>query len=429
MKTFAPIQLPALRGTFGDWTYYSCVMRMPEVAERINYAEELHPNRKLSELIQREITKKRAKEISSYLANEKERFFNSLVVAVYGGEPQWFPVQINSSENISSVAGKGDVAAEVKEANLAISGALGILTLSGGEKLFAIDGQHRLSGMKALNAAKKTDKEKQFEDDDDDVDLVPMILVAHSNSTLQRTRRLFTTLNKKAIAVNKKERIALDENDAMAITARRLVEEHEWFGERRISMAATNNLPVKDRSSLTTIGNLYDILTILFVDIEMIGSKRDLGTERLSDERLEHCFQVASAYFSGLVSAIPELARYFDSEDPNEVVSQYRNDTGGSVYFRPLGLYIMTEVVRSLVAAGIDWKVMLPKLPRFLSDQPFQGVLWTERGTIEPKGKVIVRELLEHMAGLQVKKSADLKQRYAKFLGKEIEEVELPPPV
>ena len=412
MKTTPRLQLPALRGQFGEWIYYTCIMRMPELAARVDYAEALHPNKQLSQLIQRSLKEKRSIEIAEYLGRESERFFNSLVIAVYGGEPQWSPVKINAPKSEYS---------EVLD-DQATENSLGILTLSGAEELFAIDGQHRLSGMKTLFSGSAG-----VDTSDVASDLVPVILVAHSNKTIERTRRLFTTLNKTAVAVSKKERIALDENDAMAIIARRLVEEHEWFGEGRIAMAPTNNLPSNDKSSLTTIGNLYDILTIIFVDIIKVGSKKHLQTIRLDDEALNRCFGLAVEYFEILGSIIPELKAYFRSRDPESVVRQYRHDGGGSVYFRPLGLTIMTEVIRALNAKGKNWRKLIPKLPRELDQLPYQGLLWSERSTIQPTGKVLTRELLEYMAGLPPK--ADLQTRYARFLAVPRAKVVLPPKI
>jgi len=411
MKQPPHLQLPALRGQFGDWIYYSCIIRMPELASRVDYADVLHPNKQLSQLIQRTLNSKRSGEIAKYLRREKERFFNSLVIAVYGGEPHWSPIKID--------APKSEYSERLDDQTTESS--LGILTLSGEEELFAIDGQHRLSGMKALFSA------KGHVDSNDYVsaDLVPVLLVAHSNANIKRTRRLFTTLNKTAIPVSKKERIALDENDAMAIVARRLVEEHAWFDESRIAMAATNNLSISDKSSLTTIGNLYDILTILFVDIENIESKKNLQTIRLSDEILDRCFEIAVKYFETLASIIPELKLYFNSENPESIVSQYRHGSGGSIYFRPLGLTIITEVIRALKKDGRNWKKLLTKLPRELNGTPFQGLIWSDRSTIQPTGKVLTRELLEYMVGLPAKK--DLRSRYAKFLGHSMAKVVLPP--
>ena len=53
--------VPAVRGVFGTWVYYSALLNLGDVADHVKVAEEIHPNKKLSEMIQRELTKKRAK--------------------------------------------------------------------------------------------------------------------------------------------------------------------------------------------------------------------------------------------------------------------------------------------------------------------------------------------------------------------------------
>ena len=88
------IVLPSLRGVFGDWIYYSCLIPMAEIASRVDFANEIQKNKKLSKLIQRELKRNRASEIKDYLLQENERFFNSLVIAIHGGRPNWFQVGI-----------------------------------------------------------------------------------------------------------------------------------------------------------------------------------------------------------------------------------------------------------------------------------------------------------------------------------------------
>src|SRR5689334_15523721 len=82
--------LPALRGVFGDWVYYSCLMPLSEVGSRVKFAGQIiRKSERLSEWIQREIKGGRAHEIARYLVREEQRFFNSLVVAIHGGDPAW----------------------------------------------------------------------------------------------------------------------------------------------------------------------------------------------------------------------------------------------------------------------------------------------------------------------------------------------------
>src|ERR1019366_4366533 len=93
-----------------------------------------------------------------------------------------------------------------------------IIAFDGSEKLFAVDGQHRVVGIQRAVAAKEALGDEE----------VCVIFVGHSNDRvgLQRTRRLFTTLNRYAKPVNKTEIIALDEDAAVAIVTRRLLESY-----------------------------------------------------------------------------------------------------------------------------------------------------------------------------------------------------------
>ena len=199
-----PIVLPALRGIMGNRAYYSCLMTLRELATRVNYAKEIHVNESLSDMIQRALEDKRSEEIAAYLQDNSDRFFNSLVVAVYDGEPNWHPLS-----NVKSRYGP-DTTLELSEETIE---SVGFLTLRGDEKLFALDGQHRLAGIKRAIHGRMTDPE----------DEVSVIFLGHKNTTdgLEATRRLFTTLNKTARPIRKNAVIALDEGDVMATSRSR----------------------------------------------------------------------------------------------------------------------------------------------------------------------------------------------------------------
>lgn len=401
--------IPALRGVFGDWVYYSCLMPAEVVARQISFAEELHKNKKLSELIQREIKKKRGLEIANYLRTQNERFFNSLVVAVYGGDPDWFEFGIKSQNKEVSVDDIPEYALH----------SFGFIHFDGGEKLFALDGQHRLAGIK-----------KVFADGKRIADEISVVLVAHKNTKkgLERTRRLFTTLNKTAIPVSKGEKIALDENDVMAITVRRLVEENQMFEGDRIAINATNNLAKTDLHSLTTIGNLYDVLTILFSKIFSKASIKDLQYNRPDDQNLNAYYETACDFFGLLQDNIPELKSFFRAKDFSRVVKNNRGSFGGSVVFRPLGLTIYTETIQRLSAdhSLIESVRLVSKIPRNLTKEPFGGVLWDSRkGVIITKGRVLARNLMLYMLG-EDRGSDKLLEDYALALDKDVNDTRLP---
>src|SRR6266487_2009549 len=71
-----------------------------------------------------------------YLLSSTQRFFNALVVGAYGGNPNWYELAIR-------MEGSG-----LEPLPEYIEGTLGILKLDGSEKLSAIDGQHRVAGIK-----------------------------------------------------------------------------------------------------------------------------------------------------------------------------------------------------------------------------------------------------------------------------------------
>ena len=172
------LYLPALRGIIGDWVYYPTLMKLKDLTERVSIAKEIYQSPTLSEMAQKWIKKNRGKEIKDYLLEQKQRFLNSLVVAVYEGDPSWYGITNLRPNNKLDV---GKVPDEVIES-------IGILRLSGTERLFALDGQHQLIGIEEAL------KEKPQLGDDE----LSVILIAHHADPAgkERSRRLFTTLNK-----------------------------------------------------------------------------------------------------------------------------------------------------------------------------------------------------------------------------------------
>ena len=392
----------------GDWVYYSCLLDLRELSLRVDYAKEIHNNEKLSDMIQRRLEEYRGKLIAEYLHMQPERFFNSLIVAVYGGQPNWHA--------LSDVRSKGEND-ELKNLTESTIASVGFLTLSGDEKLFALDGQHRLAGIK-----------KAIEDGliQDTYDEVSVILVAHKNTKrgLERTRRLFTTLNKTTKPVSKGGIIALDEDDVMAICVRRLIEETDLFSGKRIAFVATNNMPVTNVSSLTTIGNLYDILTILFSVAKSSLKKPKTGLQRVrpDDEKLDLYFEFSKDFFVQLSRSLRELNEFFGASSTTKIVKKYRGNHGGSMLFRPIGLEIFVRIVARLTEdMSLSNAIKLAaKLPRDLSKVPYKGLMWdvnTKR--ILNSHRVTLREILLYMVGVSKISDEDLLERYRKEIGNE----------
>lgn len=403
--------LPALRGLFGDWVFYTCLMPLREIASRVDYAKVLHKSSKLSEMIQRELEEGRAEEIATYLQTQEQRFFSSLVIAVYGGNPSWHDIG-DFTSNLPGVS--------VEKIPVQALDSFGLLLFTGKEQLFAVDGQHRLAGIKT--AVRKDDSIGQEE--------ASVLLVAHQNTPngIERTSRLFTTLNKTARPVSKGEIIALDEDDVMAIIARWMVENHPFFAEDGVAFTATNNLPPNDFTHLTTIGNLYDVLGLLFTKGQKRRVLTDLKFYRPSEKNLARYYKFASRFFSLLKDEFKPLNEFFRARDSSRIVRKYRGQFGGNVMFRPIGLTMMTEVIAKLSETRKlkECVKIAGTLPQDLAKPPYVGILWDKtKKRMDNQGKALARDLLLFILDeIPKRKRIDLGKRYARAIGRDPEDGE-----
>jgi DNA sulfur modification protein DndB len=397
------IVLPALRGVMGEWIFYSCLMNLQEIANRVRFADEVHKNVSLSDMIQRQLQQGRSALIAKYIKDQKERFFNSLVVATYGGDPNW-----HALSNVKIKTSQVELADLADETMASV----GFLTFQGSEILFALDGQHRLAGIK------KAIKDGLHQDPFDEISV---IFVAHEKTKtgLERTRRLFTTLNKTARPVSKGDIIALDEDDVMAISVRWLVEERDFFAGDKLAYVASNNMPVSNIASLTTIGNLYDLLAILFTlgSGDLRKAKPELQRIRPADDVLQRYFNLASDFLTLLRKSFPELNEFFSAKSTKSVVSKYRGSHGGSALFRPIGLEIFVRIISKLAQSMplSDAVKVASKLPRTLDEAPYAGLMWDiSNQTISNSHKVTLREVLLYMIGHSQMTASTLAERYRK---------------
>jgi DNA sulfur modification protein DndB len=163
--------VPALRATMGDWKYYVTVMKIGKIARECRLAEEIHTDKDLDALIQRAIQDRVAKEMVPYLLNEPQRFYGALVVAVYGGEPEFSPVRVDEHELIDD-----------KDKDRSSYG-FGLLRFDGSQTYYALDGQHRL---KSIQEAIKIEPDLAKEE-------ITVIILKHEDSKegLQRVRVTF----------------------------------------------------------------------------------------------------------------------------------------------------------------------------------------------------------------------------------------------
>jgi len=390
--------LPSLRGRMGDWIYYTAVMKLKDIRDRVHFATDIHKSKKLQEFIQRTLTS-RDKEIANYLLNQRQRFFNSLIVGVYGGDPQWVELKVSQHEILPDFS-------------LSEQGILGFLKLSGEETLFALDGQHRVSGIKkALN--KLTPDSTLFDDE------VSVIFIGHKKSPegLRRTRRLFTTLNRYAKPVKLSEIIALDEDDIGAIVTRNIIDDHKLFHNKRLSASKSNSIPTSDQDSFTNIVFLYKCISVLLKAyfqkqgiISSRGWKKFLKI-RPTQEQIDTAYSFIFYLWDKVSESFQPIREYLKKDDAQE----FRNENGGCILFRPIGLQMFMETIAEWIEKSDDEPKeiverilsLLSRIELDISKPPWQGLLWesaAKRMITASENREVGRNLLLYMTGFNLEK-------------------------
>lgn len=365
----------------GSWTTYSCMMRLIDVSELIGFADELHTVKKLSDKIQRNLKSERQKEIAQYLLENEDRFFNSIVVAVYDGDPNWHDIDgLKPNSNEASQLTFPEYAEDC----------LGFLSITKKEKIFALDGQHRLAGIKHA-----IEKDKNLGDE-----LLNVIVLAHSNTPEGkiRSRRLFTTLNKKSEIVSKDEIIALDEDDISACITRNLIEssEFKFLSEKNISFSTG---PVRGDTNITTLVNLYDNIQ------KLVAFKLNIPINKLDNYKYENnksLYDFVKEFYYYTFKFCTELMSSINNTlSPGE---SRKSSSGGHMLLRPLGWDTYTDIVISGLKENnshlekIIQRILSKDLN--LSSDLLLGKLYSRKGTImklsSSNYKEIEQALLKH---------------------------------
>ena len=384
----------SLREKSGDWIYYLTSFTYKEVNENVKRVDdELHKSKSLNELIQRSLTDN-VNSIARYIENQKEHFFNALVLAVYDGDPQWREIELNYGDG------------EKYE--------MGILELSGKEKIFPVDGQHRVEGIKQVLAGEKG---SDYEDE-----TIPVILIGHKNTPigLQRTRRLFSTLNRYAKPVSLNDIIALDEDDIVAIVTRHLIENCELFKEKRLNNHKQKAIPEKDKTAFTNIISLYECNTELLkyfikdkevsIDNKLLKGKRKIEEycrKRPPDEDITKFINFVDDYWASFSSKITPIKEYLLKDVDEAPVSSFRNKEGGNLIFRPIGQRPFVLCALSLYEIYKDFEQVMAKMDLVnydLTNEVWKFIAWNpiSKKMIASSNGKLIELMLKYFVGVEL---------------------------
>lgn len=423
---------PTIRAQMGDWFYYLTTLPFYEVARRVLPATQFFHPSSLNKWIQRDVMPRRRIEIAEYLINQPERFFNGIVVGVYQGEPKWYNIEVDEN-NIFGTSGM----------DARFEKALGILQLSGEERLYAIDGQHRVAGIKeALDRLRSAGREEEYITLANE-DLGIVIVAADVEAGhLQRIRRMFSTLNKTARPVSTAELIALDEDDASAIVTRRLATEFEELNKVTqqpgrqsdmglIHLGKSTHIPRSNHHSITTIVTLLDIVRSAF-KAEVSFLKNRYTGNRPKEENLDSLYDQASQMWLLLKEHCLEMGEVMGSEPAELLASKFRRLDGGHVLFRPIGQQAFSGALGVLRARGISTEDAIAHLclaPMELSRPPWLHVMWNPiTNRMVNSYRVLAEALFLHMVGARPRTTGyDVIGKYRELHGETDAPVELIP--
>jgi DNA sulfur modification protein DndB len=404
-KTKDIIHLPCLRGRMGDWLYYVTLMSFAEVGKRVKLPHEIDEKYddeklKLGDWIQRKIEKNRTKNIVDYLIRTEQRFFNSLILGLYDGNPTWQEVDVQTSAEYND-----------EDQLTYLSKTFGILSLHGNESIFAIDGQHRaLSIRKAIQ-----------EDPSLSADEISVIFIAHKTDEVGkiRTRRLFSTLNKYAKPVSQSEIIALSEDNNCSIITRALVDEFDILAGK-VLVIKNRSISPENTSAFTNIMVLYDIVERLLTDKSIAGikvtgkNKNSYIKNRVSDAEIDSDIKYVKKLLKEVISAIPSLAAFFANGKVN------RAKKGTSLLFRPIGQNILFNTLKVAIDQAKKKKALdyFSKDTFNLSNKVWNKIFWdSETNTIiteKSRQRFATLLILEHL-GFEAKRTKKDQQVFDSF--------------
>lgn len=370
--------LPAIRSHVGDWNYYVTTLTFNEVASLIKDPDEIHERKQLSTWIQRVAIEEHSDAIANYILQTEQRFLGALIIGIYDGDPTWAPLDVSFKTNVLHAT------ADQKEK---ITGKLGFLKLTGGEKMFAIDGQHRVAGIKtAIQELADDDLIRQEE--------VAAIFVGHNASTSAgkiRTRRLFTTVNKKAKRISLASIIALDEDNGFAVATRKLIDSHWLFEDSRkhISYTSTGSIQASDPKTITSVVGLYEIVKELYGPY----GRKDFESDRPSEEDIDSFTDSCMDYLNELLKQVPEYKQVFVAKKSN--ANDFRSESVNHLLFRPAGQRVFARATSLLVERGDSMKAaiaILRKVDLDLFNSIWEHLLWDPINELMVTNKLLMAE-------------------------------------
>ncbi len=276
--------IAAMKGKLGSTDYFVVVMKAKELVEKAIIPSEMDDweTQTLEEKEQRDINYTRVKnQIAPYLANDKDRFFGSIILTAKG-------LTIENFEPIAEVATKG-----LPHLYKTTAKAMGFLTLEGGEQLIPLDGQHRLKAIQFAIEG-KDEKDRVISGMSACSDLanedVTVILIPHDQ---KKSRKIFTKVNRYAKPTTTGQNLVTDDDDFIAVSARMIANNEGIIGANLVKYKS-NALADKEKffTTLATIAECNNaIVEEFFGSIDRTCPIGDLERQNLYEEKINEVWE------------------------------------------------------------------------------------------------------------------------------------------
>ena len=405
--------IPVVRGNMGGREYYIGKMTFQELAAKVQFYEDLQHDPDLDQLLQRQLSK-RSEDMTNYLMRQPERFYGAIIVAAWGGRPAYVQVKMEDHPLLDD------------------DFEFGLLKFDGRQEYFALDGQHRL---KSIKLAIEQKPELRHEE-------ISVIFVTHEKTEEGniRTRRLFHTLNRYARPTTTGENIALDEDNVVSISTRRLLKSGiEILSPSRLELVRKNVLKSQD-GKFTTLSALYEFNAAVLEAVYSFKGEKDYLRYRPDARHVDNIFAAISSLWIEMADMFGEFQ---DIKSQRRMPGDIREPSGdpakGHLFFRPVGLRIFGEVLGAALTERADlpidrgsqiephiWKEVLEqveRLPLILGDVPWRGTIF-RNNKMEIGARQLALRLARYMLSIGHIDADDLLEEYRGHLEDEL--IELP---
>ncbi len=390
--------VPCLRAVVGDWVYYSSIMTAQQVSDWILPVKDIRESKELDEYLQRELKEEKRVKISKYLLADKQHFFNSIIIGIFGTVPDWISLDYLSEKL------KGRKIMEEEELKN-ISESSGLMVFSGNEQMFALDGQHRVEGIKlALEKCDTEDDKTSFL-----TDQFSVIFVGHIDDALgkKRSRKLFSDINKNAKPVGRVDKIKIDEEDINAIVSRRIFAEYKHFKNRGIiALSETSNLEKNDTAHFANLATLDTVCQKLK---KLYKKQKDLPD--WDEKNIDAFYKIVKGFYDFAIETIPEYRQYFVTK---ELTLEQARENNKYYLFRPIGLKMLAMLYVYFYSDLKYLKQHLPKISFIMPNSPLNKIVWT-RGKMSATttNQTLAYNVVLYMLGkFPSEDIPDLKKRY-----------------